>query len=98
MASSLADFLAQYTAAHEAYPATAFRPLICPCGSENFLLARAGSITQRTCTRCAKVCYIDRFGDGAGWAEVSAAEEWYHCPACGGDRANICLGFAGYPD
>lgn len=99
--ASLAEFLAQSTAAAQAYPATAFLPLTCYCGSDHFWLVRAGSITQRTCTRCGKVRFIGRFGDRCGWEEAAAgggANEWYACARCGADKACVCLGFAGYPE
>jgi hypothetical protein len=101
MASTLAEFLAQYTAAEEAYPATAFLPLTCPCGSDHFRLARAGSSTQRTCSRCGAVRTIARFGDSAGWEEAvqyGEGEESFYCTGCGADKASVCLGFAGYPE
>jgi hypothetical protein len=100
MESSLADFLAKYTA-QEAYPATAFMPVLCVCGSDHFRLSRVRSTTQRTCSRCGAVRYIARFGNDCGWEEAlqdGAEGEWFSCVACGGDKASVCLGFAGYPD
>lgn len=101
MVSSLAEFLATNTAEEEAYPATAFWPITCFCGSDHFRLARTRSVTQRTCTRCGAVRYIARFGDASGWEEAihdGEEAEWFSCAGCGGDKAIVCLGFAGYPE
>ena len=101
MLSSLAEFLAAYTADEEAYPATAFWPVSCLCGSDHFRLTRVRSTTRRTCTRCGTVRYIARFGDDCGWEEAlqdGADGEEFYCTGCGGDRASVCLGFAGYPE
>jgi hypothetical protein len=97
MTANLAEFLARYTALEEAYPATAFLPVQCYCGSDHFRLARAGSVTQRICTRCAAVRTIGR--SPGGWEDAvqeSGPEELYFCTSCGSDRASVCLGFAGY--
>ncbi len=99
-ASDLQPYLTEYTATEEAYPATAFFPVSCPCGSERFQLVRAGSITQRTCPSCGQVCYICRDGDPIHWEEVAEQEdpEPYTCMGCREDTANVCLGFAGYEE
>jgi hypothetical protein len=99
MAESLADFLAHYTAAEEAYPAIRFLPLVCSCGRDRFRLARAWSSIQRTCAGCGAVRYIDRFGTSDGWDEaVGEGEipEPFECPECASAEAHVCLGFAGY--
>lgn len=101
MAKSLADFLAQYTATEEAYPATHFHAVACACGSDSFTLDRAGSVTRRICVQCQQVRYIDRFGTGTGWEEAvedQEGEEAYACLGCDADQAHVCLGFAGYPE
>lgn len=91
MTPTLADFLAGYTATAPTRPATAFWPLVCYCGSDHFRLARSGSVTQCTCTRCATARTIGRPGDE--WD--AGPEQAYYCAGCGGDRACVCLGFAG---
>ena len=99
MAKSLADVLAKYTAAKQAYPATAFLPLTCTCGCDRFRLARAWSSIQRTCAGCGAVRYIDRWGTSAGWDEAigeGETPEPFECAECGGTEAYVCLGFAGY--
>jgi len=101
MHTSLGDFLAQYTSAQQAYPATSFLPVDCPCGSACFRLQRAGSITRRICVKCSQVRYIDRFGDGVGWEEAvedQGSEEPFCCDRCGGTEAYVCMGFSGYPE
>jgi hypothetical protein len=101
MATSLAEFLAKHTTIEQAYPATAFHPVVCACGCDRFVLDRAGTVTRRSCNECGQVRYIDRFGNGEGWDEAvedQEGEEAYFCEACGGDTANVCLGFAGYPE
>ena len=97
-ASDIEPYLAEYTASRGAYPATAFWPVVCPCGSPRFRLAGAGSTTQRTCTECGQVRYLARFGDDIGWAEAVEEEgaELCACVGCGGDTVNVCLGFADY--
>lgn len=99
-ASDIEVYLAEYTAMEEAYPATAFHPVACPCGLDRFQLVRAGSITQRTCPSCGQVCYICRDGNPIHWEEASKEEEaeLYACVGCNGNGANVCLGFAGYPE
>ena len=91
-------YLAAYTANGDGYPATVFWPVVCPCGSDRFRLARANSITQRTCVSCKEVRYIDRFGHGRGWQEAVADQrkEAYSCVGCRGKAVNVCLGFADY--
>jgi hypothetical protein len=99
MAESLADFLANYTATEEAYPAVAFLPLVCFCGSDRFRLARAWGSIQRTCAGCGDVRYIDRFGTSDGWDEAigeGEAPQPCGCPECGSAEVHVCLGFAGY--
>jgi hypothetical protein len=99
MAESLADFLVEYTAADQAYPATAFHPLICSCGCNRFRLARAWSSIQRTCASCGAVRYIDREGTSDGWDEAvgeGESPEPFQCSECGFTEAQVCLGFAGY--
>jgi hypothetical protein len=101
MAGSLAEYLAYYTTTEQAYPATAFHPVACACGGDRFTLDRAGTVTRRTCAVCGQVRYIDRFGTGDGWLEAvedQEGEEAYFCQSCGGDQAQVCLGFAGYPE
>jgi hypothetical protein len=99
-ASDIETYLAEYTAAEEAYPATVFHPVACPCGSDRFRLVRAGSITQRTCPSCGQVRYICRDGQPIHWEEATEEEtpEPYSCISCDGDVADVCLGFAGYPE
>jgi hypothetical protein len=101
MAGSLSEYLAHYTATEQAYPATAFHPVSCACGGDRFTLDRAGTVTRRTCAGCGQVRYIDRFGTGEGWLEAvedQEGEDAYFCEACEGDCAQVCLGFAGYPE
>jgi hypothetical protein len=101
MAASLAEYLVEYTATEQAYPATAFHPVACTCGGNRFTLDRAGTGTRRTCAACGLVRYIDRFGRGDGYqeaAEEQDGEETYRCLVCECDQAYICLGFAGYPE
>jgi hypothetical protein len=101
MAKTLAEFLRESTAARGIYPATAFYPVVCPCGSLRFRLERARSITLCLCVRCNTKRFIDRFGTDTGWDEAvedqEGAEEFW-CEACDGEEAEICLGFAGYPE
>jgi hypothetical protein len=82
--------------------ATAFWPVVCPCGGECFRLVRAGTITQRTCTKCGEVRYISRFGDGLSWEEAvedRGAEPFTCGYECDGSKgAQVCLGLAGYPN
>jgi hypothetical protein len=96
--ADLEEYLAALTGRDGGYRATAFWPIICPCGCDRFRLVRAGSITQRTCAGCGQVRYVDRFGDGVGWGEAVGDEgsEPYACVGCGGDEGNVCLGFADY--
>src|SRR5579884_699708 len=99
MSQSLAEFLAQYTAAEQAYPATAFLPLACSCGCERFRLARAWSSIQRSCAECGTVRYVDRWGTSDGWDEAigeGETPESLTCPECESDEACVCLAFAGY--
>jgi hypothetical protein len=61
------EFLAEFTDPVKrvgGYRATAFRPVVCSCGCGCFRLARARTITQRTCMKCGQVRHISRFGDG----------------------------------
>jgi hypothetical protein len=97
----LEEYLARYTTVEQAYPATAFLWVVCPCGSDCFSLARAGTITRRTCANCGQIRFIDRFGTGDGWSEAvedEEGEEAFTCDNCGGVQVRICLGFAGYPE
>src|SRR5262245_66653861 len=99
MEKSLADFLAEYTASEEAYPATAYLPLTCGCGCDRFRLSRAWSSIQRTCAECGAVRYIDRWGNSDGWDEAvgeGATPEPFACLECGSGECHVCLGFAGY--
>jgi hypothetical protein len=98
-ASDIEPYLAEYTAAEQAYPATAFYPVACPCGSGEFRLVRASDITQRMCRHCGQVRYICRDVNPIHWEEAEEEEEPepYACVACDTDVANVCLGFAGYP-
>jgi hypothetical protein len=92
-------FLAELTLA--TYPATEFRPVRCGCGSDRFRLVRAREVTQRTCAGCGRVGYISRGKVVlAAWREAVEEEgpEPFRCVGCGGDEANVCVGFAGYPD
>jgi hypothetical protein len=101
MADNLEEYLAHFTTTTQAYPATAFHRVTCPCGSDHFTLDRAGTITRRVCTGCGQVRYIDRFGTGDGWLEAVEDQEGadaFFCEACGNDEARVCLGFAGYPE
>jgi hypothetical protein len=93
-------FLAEFTST-DAYLATSFRPVACACGSSVFRLERSRSLTRRTCTSCAEVRYISRGGAHEGyWAEAIENEEpvTFCCAGCGGDEANLTVGFAGYPE
>lgn len=100
---SLPEFLSAVTdpAASEGYHATAFWPVVCRCGCDEFGLVRAGSYTQCTCKRCGEVRYISREGDDLGWEEAVAdggAEPFTCGYECDGSKgASVCLGFAGYP-
>src|SRR5262245_53491822 len=96
------EFLRRFTdPAGGGYQATAFRHVVCPCGGDCFALARAGTITRRTCMKCGDVRYICRFGAGSGWEEAveDGGEEPFTCGyECDGEEgAQVCLGFAGYP-
>jgi hypothetical protein len=97
-AADIPAYLRAYTSTGGGYPATAFWPVVCPCGSDRFRLVRAGSSTRRICAGCKKIRYIDRFGHGAGWSEAVADEgsEPCKCVGCGGNKVNVCLGFADY--
>jgi hypothetical protein len=99
-ASDIELYLTEYTASEEAYPATAFHPIACPCGSDQFQLVRAGSITRQSCSGCGQVRIICRDGDPIHWEEAIGEEnpEPYACVACHGDAANVYLGFAGYAE
>src|SRR5436305_1754979 len=99
------EFLAEFTdptGRGGGYRATAFWPVGCSCRCTCFRLVRARTITQRTCMQCGQVRYISRFGDGCGWDEAvedSGAEPFtcgYECD--GSEGAEVCLGFAGYPN
>ncbi len=99
MSKSLADFLADYTAAEAAYPAVAFLPLTCSCGCDRFRLARTASTIQRTCAQCGVVRYVDREGTSDAWDEAideGEVPEPFECPECASTEAHVCLGFAGY--
>jgi hypothetical protein len=98
--SDIEAYLAEYTATEEAYPATAFHPIACRCGSDRFKVVRARSTTQRTCLSCGEVRYICRDGDPIHWSEEVDEEnpEPYTCADCRGNAVNVCLGFAGYPE
>ena len=101
MPRSLAEYLADYTATEQAYPATAFHLVACACGGDRFTLGRAGTVTRRTRAECGQVRYIDRFGTGDGWLEAvedQEGEEVYFASACEGIQAHVSLGFAGYPE
>ncbi len=97
-ASDIGPYLAEYTLCGGGYPANAFWPVVCTCGSAQFRLLRARSITQRTCAGCGQVRYISRSGDGGGWEEAAWEEkpEPCTCVGCGGDTVNVCLGLADY--
>jgi hypothetical protein len=96
--ADVADYLAEYTASEEAYPATAFRLIRCPCRSLQFRVDRAWLVTRRLCASCKRTKFICR--TKADWEEGVAEEgvESYRCGACGSARANVTVGFAGYDD
>jgi len=98
------EFLARFTDPSKrggGYRATAFWPVVCSCGGNCFRLVRAGTTTQRTCTKCGQVRDISRFGDGCDWEEAledRGAEPFTCGYECDGSKgAKVCLGFAGYP-
>lgn len=96
--SDVAPYLAEYTTVHAAYPATAFRLIRCPCRSLQYRVDRAREVTRRRCAACKRTKFICRqLGD---WQEAVAEEgaEPYRCVTCGSARANITVGFAGYPE
>jgi hypothetical protein len=95
--ADIADYLDAYTSCGGGYPATAFLPVICRCRSDGFFLARAGSSTKRTCSKCGEVRYMSRSGEAAAWEEdAEECVESYRCMKCGGNESNVCLGFADY--
>jgi hypothetical protein len=99
--SDIPIYLAENTRFECAYPATEFRQVRCECGSERFLLIRARTVTQRTCAVCGQVGYISRGKVAlAAWHEAIDEEkpEPFCCVGCEGDEANVCVGFAGYPE
>ncbi len=77
--SDVAAYLARYTATEEAYPATAFRLIRCPCRSIEFLVERSREVTKRTCLACNRSKFICRAR--SDWAEAVAEEggEQYQC-------------------
>jgi hypothetical protein len=99
-ASDIKAYLADYTAEDEAYPATEFYLVVCPCGSDRYRLLRAGSITRRTCENCGQVRYVCRDGDPIHWEEASDIEvlQPYQCLECKAAAAHLCLGFARNPE
>ena len=101
-AETIPEFLTSFTdPAQGGYQATAFWPVVCPCGCDRFALVRAGTNTRRTCMACGQVRYISRFGDGDEWEEAvedGGAEPFACGYECDGSKgATVCLGFAGYP-
>jgi hypothetical protein len=74
--SDIEEFLREYTTFEAAYPATAFHPIICTCGSRQFLLRRASTITERTCSSCGQIRYIcrDRIRRLSGRSELGRGE------------------------
>lgn len=99
--ADIQSYLILYTAAAEAYPATAYRPIRCRCGTDGFRVERAGSVTRRTCASCGDVDFICRSADRQLAWEGAAAEEAPEslpCVNCESDVVNIGLGFAGYPE
>jgi hypothetical protein len=94
-------YLAELTRYKSPYPATDFRQVRCGCGSERFRLVRAREMTQRTCAECGQVAYVSRGKVVlAAWEESVHEEkpEPFRCVGCGGDEANVCVGFACYPE
>jgi hypothetical protein len=96
--ADVAAYLAEYTASEEAYPATAFRAIRCPCRSIKFRVERAGEVTRRLCPSCKRSKFICRAAED--WAEAVAEEEVerYRCTGCESTQANVTVGFAGYPE
>ena len=96
--SDVAAYLSEYTLSEEAYPATAFRLIRCPCRSIEFLVERAREVTKRMCPACNRSKFICR--TGSDWKEAAAEEgvDQYQCSGCGSSRANVTVGFAGYPE
>lgn len=96
--ADLGDYLAQYTRQEEAYPATAFRLIRCPCRSLQFRLARAWLVTRRVCVACKRTKFICR--TRTDWEEgvAEAGIEPYRCATCGSVKVNVAVGFAGYDD
>jgi hypothetical protein len=94
----IASYLEEYTGLHEAYPATAFRLIRCPCRSLEFRVARALAVTRRVCAGCRRTKFICR--SRADWEEARREERIapYRCAGCGSTKANITVGFAAYDD
>jgi Zn ribbon nucleic-acid-binding protein len=98
--ADIEPYLVEFTSSDAAYPATVFLPVRCGCASDRFRLARAQSVTQRTCVACGREQYISRHGKPDDW-EAAVAESGpipYDCVGCDGDEANLMVGFAGYPE
>ena len=99
--SDIPVYVAEVTRSQYAYPATEFRAIRCGCGSEQFRLLRAREMTQRTCAGCGQVRYTSRGKVVlAAWREATREEKPgpFRCVGCKGRRANVCVGFAGYPE
>jgi hypothetical protein len=100
-AADLPVYVAELTKYQHAYPATEFRAVRCGCGSDEFQLLRSREMTQRTCAGCGEVRFVSRGKVAlAAWQESIHEEkpEPFRCVGCKGRRANICVGFAGYPE
>ena len=96
--ADLQEYLTAYTDSQCAYAATSYRPVVCSCGSERFLLDRAGSVTRRTCPACGQFKMVCRKVED--WEESEAEEgvEPYSCIDCASHEANVMVGFANYDD
>ena len=95
-AADIETYLAAYTQSEGAYSTTAYRVIICSCGSDRFSLERASEVTRRRCAACGCSGYICRQAEDWEEAEVEEEVEPYLCVHCGCQEANIGVGFTGY--
>lgn len=89
-------YLRAYT--EGAYLISFFRGIRCNCGSDRFRLERAGSLVRRQCAACGSRSFT--CGAAEDWEEAVEEEgsEPYSCVECGGDQANVGVGFAAYDE
>jgi hypothetical protein len=89
-------YLRAYTESEGGYPISVFRGIRCGCGSDRFHLERAGSIARRECAACGSRSFTCRVAED--WEEAAEEEgsESYACARCGGDQADVGVGFAAY--